>query len=115
MDSAGKDKDTDQTDSQLTPRADASGGEGRDSNAIYQKGELVARVVNPEIDAAAAQIRFEEIYQSEHLLLPDDCEFQGHRIVIRKIGYSTKVDRGSEGKGRILREVTAQILKANGK
>lgn len=115
MDSAGKDNDSGQADSQLTPRAEASGGAACEPDAIYQNGELVARVVNPEIDAAAAQIRFEEIYESEHLLLPDDCEFQGHRIVIRKIGYSTKVDRGSEGKGRILREVTAQILKANGK
>ncbi|MGH9469213.1 MAG: hypothetical protein ACRD1N_02590 [Terriglobia bacterium] len=85
-----------------------------ENDAIYQNGVLVARVAGPQIDLEAGQIRFEEIYRSEHLLLPDDCEFQGHRILIRKIEYSTKVDRGSEGKGRILGGVTAQILRADG-
>ena len=82
----------------------------REQDAIYQKGKLVARVLEPEIDADAREIRFEEIYNSDYLVIPDECEFQKYRIVIQRIAYATKVDRQLGHKGRILRGCVADIL-----
>ncbi|MGH9359076.1 MAG: hypothetical protein ACRD22_10940 [Terriglobia bacterium] len=82
----------------------------REDDAIYQNDRLVARVLEAEIDAGAKEIRFGEIYNSEHLLLPDDCEYQRYRIIVRKIAYASKVEKESIHKGRILRGVTAEIL-----
>lgn len=85
-------------------------GMKRDEDAIYQKGELVGRVLEPQVHSESKEINFLEIYNSDHLLLPDECEFQSYRIVVRKIGYATKVEKESLHKGRILREVKAEIL-----
>lgn len=82
----------------------------REDSAIYQKDRLVARVVEPEIDSDAREIRFAELYNSDYLLLPDECEFRQHRILIRKIAYATNIDRQEMHKGRILRGVKAEIL-----
>ncbi|HLI35687.1 MAG TPA: hypothetical protein VKW70_11620 [Terriglobia bacterium] len=82
----------------------------RENDAIYQRGQVVARVLEPEIDLESKEIRFGELYNSDHLLLPDECEFQQHRILVRKIAYATKVEKDSLHKGRILRGVTAEIL-----
>lgn len=82
----------------------------REEDAIYQKGRLVARVSQPEIDLSAGQIRFAEISNSDELVLADECEFQQHRILVRKIVYATKVERSAVHKGRILQGVTAQII-----
>lgn len=82
----------------------------REQDAIYQKGKLVARVLEPEVDADAKEIRFGEIYNSDYLLIPEECEFQKYRIVIQRIAYSTKVDRQLGHKGRILQGCVADIL-----
>ncbi len=82
----------------------------REQDAIYQRDRVVARVLDPEVDPEAKQVRFAEIYQSDELLLPDECEFQDYRILIQRIAHATKVDRGALHKGRVLRTVTAEIL-----
>ncbi len=82
----------------------------RESDAIYQNNQMVARAVGAETDAQAKSIHFAELYNSDYLLLPDECEFQNHRILIRKIAYASKVEKESVQKGRILRDVTAKIL-----
>lgn len=82
----------------------------RQEDAIYQKNRVVARVLGPEINLEAKQIHFTEINNSDELLLPDECEFRQHRIVVRKIGYATKVERHSLENGRILQDVKAEIL-----
>lgn len=82
----------------------------RESDAIYQKGRVVARASGAEIDLSAGVIRFAELFNSDELLLPDDCEFREHRIVVKKIEYSTKVERSAMHKGRILQGVTAKIV-----
>lgn len=82
----------------------------REDDAIYQDNRLVARVLEPQINSDAKEIRFAEVFNSDTLLLPDDCEYQRYRIVVRKIGYASKVEKESAHKGRILREVTAEIL-----
>lgn len=91
-------------------KAQSATGIKREEDAIYQKGELVGRVLEPQVHSESKEIHFLEIYNSDHLLLPDPCEFQMYQIVIRKIGYATKVEKESLHKGRILREVTAKIL-----
>lgn len=79
---------------------------GREADAIYQKDQAVARVVEPQINLEAGEITFAEVYNSDELLLPDECDFQRHRILVRKIGYSAK----TEQRGRIMRDVKAEIL-----
>ena len=82
----------------------------READAIYQSDRVVARVIEPEVDLEAKEIRFSEIYRSDELLLPEECEFQNYRILIQRIAYATKVEKDAAGKGRILRGVTADVL-----
>jgi len=82
----------------------------REDDAIYQNGRLAGRVLEPEVDSDAKEIRFGEIYNSDGLLLPEECDFQRYRIVVRKIAYASKVEKDSLHKGRILRGVKAEIL-----
>jgi hypothetical protein len=90
--------------------AEPKGTSERRSDAVYQGGEVVAQVLGSEVDAEAKTIRFSELLNSDRLLLPDECEFQAYRIIVRKIGYATREEKQSLHKGRILRDVTAEIL-----
>ncbi len=79
-------------------------------DAIYQDGELVARVLNAEVDLDARVIRFGEIYQSDRLLLPDECEYQKYTVIIQRIASATKAEPTAMEKGRVLKGVIAEIL-----
>ncbi len=81
----------------------------REENALYQQGKVVGRVVDPEIDEANRKIRFKEINGSDTLLIPDECEYQKYRIVIDKVASATKEGAEALQKGRILREIEADI------
>jgi hypothetical protein len=83
----------------------------RPADAIYQNDQLVARVVGAEVDLATKEIRFQEIYNSDYLLLPHECEFGQFTIMVQRIGLASKIERGSEHKGRVLKEVVAEILR----
>ena len=87
----------------------------RDDTAIYQWSfhhgdQQVARAVKPEIDEAAKRVKFMEITHSDLLLLPDECHFQKYKLEIDTVGDATKIDKTEPEKGRILRQVTAQII-----
>ena len=84
--------------------------QGREQDAIYQNNRRVARVINPEVDTEAKEIRFLEVYDSDLLLLPEECEYQKYRLVVRRIGYASKVNKEEPHKGRILRNVAAEIV-----
>ncbi len=92
------------------PETTASPSSQRDANGIYQGGRRVARVTEPEIDLEDKQIRFSEIYGSDDLLLPEECEFQKYRILIQSITWAAKIDRVNPDKGRVLKGVVADIL-----
>ncbi len=79
-------------------------------DGIYQKHKLVGRVLDPEVDLEAKELRIAEIYNSDELVIPDECEFQKFKILIQRIAFATKVDRAEPHKGRILRVVSADIL-----
>lgn len=79
-------------------------------DALYQKGRIVARVVNAEVNEPAQAVHFEELYNSDDLLLPEEAEFQKYRILVKVIDSATKIDRDALHKGRVLRGVTAKIL-----
>lgn len=91
-------------------QAGPSSSQNREPDAIYQNGKLVARVVESEVDQEAQEIRFNEVRDSDHLVLADECEFQKYRIIIKKIAFATKVDRQPGQKGRTLAGCTAKIL-----
>lgn len=87
----------------------------REDTAIYQwsfhHGErLVARVVKPEVDESAKQIRFLEITHSDLLLLPNECHYQKYKLEVDTVGDAVKIDTAEPEKGRILRDVTAHII-----
>jgi hypothetical protein len=82
----------------------------REKDALYQGGRIVARVSDTEIDLEAKEVRFGEIFNSDDLMIPDECEFQDYRILIQRIGYATKIQRGEEHKGRVLRGVRCDLL-----
>ena len=86
----------------------------RDDDAIYQWSfhhgdQLVARVVKAQVDESSKRVTFMEITHSDLLLLPDECHFQKYTLEIDTVGDAIKVDKSEPEKGRILREVTAQI------
>lgn len=82
----------------------------REDDAIYQDGRLVARVLDPQVSTESREIRFGEIFNSDDLLLPDDCEFRNYRILIQHVGFASKEERGAAHKGRVLRGAVAEIL-----
>src|SRR5579863_925392 len=86
-----------------TPQAAAA----REQNAIYQGDRIVARVEEVEVDMDAKELRVGEVYESDKLMIPEECEYQKYRILIQRIGYATRVDKVSPHKGRILRNVVA--------
>lgn len=91
-------------------QAGHSGSGNREQDAIYQEGKLVARVVEPDVDLDAKEIRFDEVIDSDHLMLAEECEFQKYRIMIQKVAFATKVDHRPGRKGRTLAGCTAEIL-----
>ena len=82
----------------------------REQDAIHQNGKLVARVVNPDVELESKQVHFEEIVDSDHLVMADECEFQKYRIMIQKVAFATKVDHREGRTGRTLAGCTAEIL-----
>ena len=82
----------------------------RQNDAIYQNGEQVARTIQAEVDLESKEIRFGELYESDPLLLPDECEYQKYRILIRKVAFAASLDKNAPHKGRVLRGVIAEII-----
>lgn len=82
----------------------------RETDAIYQRGKVVGHVADPEVDLESREIRFGEICGTDHLLIPEECEFQKYRILIQKIAFATKVDHRPGHEGRTLAGCTAEIL-----
>jgi len=96
---------------EATPKPSSSSGpQPCEGDVIYQNGRVVARVAGPQVDREAREIRFAELYNSDELLLPDECEFQKYTIMVQRIAHATKVDKGAPHKGRVLRNVVAEIL-----
>jgi len=85
-------------------------GKERELDAIYQGNRIVARVLEPEVDTEAKEIRFSEVINSDELMLPEECEFQKYRILIQRIAYASKVNKEEPHKGRVLRGVVADLL-----
>ncbi len=99
------------TEAPKTPApAGAPAPKQREQDGIYQNNRRVARVNDPQVDADAKQIRFDEVYDSDLLLLPDECEYREYRIMVQGVEYASKVNKEEPHKGRILRGVTAEIL-----
>lgn len=94
-----------------TPASAAAQAAGeREPDALYQGNKLVARVEHAEVDMDAKEVRLGEVYESDHLMIPEECEYQKYRILIQRIADATKVDKLSPHKGRILRGVVADIV-----
>jgi hypothetical protein len=82
----------------------------REPNAVYQGERVVARVLNAEVDLEAKEIHFEELYESDYLMLPEECEYQRYKIMVQRVAYATKAQAGAAQRGRVLKGVVADIL-----
>lgn len=82
----------------------------REPDALYQNGRLAGRVIAYEVDEVGKEVRFDLIESTDDLLLADEFDFQKYNLIVRKVGYATKVARELPHKGRILRGVVAEIL-----
>ncbi len=82
----------------------------RQDDAIYQGNKLVARAVGAEVNNQSREITFREIRNSDHLLLPEECEFQKYRIMVQRVEYASRIDKERPEDGRVLRGVVAEIL-----
>jgi hypothetical protein len=102
------------------PEASANAGSGvlqsvaPQDDTIYQNGQPVAKTLEVEVDLQAREIRFGELYESDRLVLPDECEFQKYNILIQKIAFASRLDTSAPHKGRVLRGVVAEILRYKG-
>lgn len=93
------------------PAAASDGRAGKyEEDAIYQEGKIVARVLEPEVRDNAHEVHFAEIYSSDDLMLPEECEFQKYRLMVQRVEYASRIDKQAPDKGRILRGVVAEIL-----
>jgi len=81
-----------------------------EEDAIYQDGKVVARVVEPEVRVNDREIHFAEINDSELLMLPEECEFQKYRLMVKRIEYASRIDKRAPQKGRVLRGVVTVIM-----
>ena len=90
--------------------AESASSDARPENAIYQRGREVAKAADARVDSETREIHFGEIYQSDELLIPDDCEFREYRILIQMVGFATRQEIGAAHKGRVLKGVVAEIL-----
>jgi hypothetical protein len=81
-----------------------------EEDAIYQDGKIVGRVLGAEVRSANSEIHFDEINDSEILMLPEECEFQKYRLIVKSIEYASRIDKSAPKKGRVLRGVVAEIL-----
>ena len=81
-----------------------------EDDAIYQNGKIVARAVGVELRSASSEIHFDELNDSELLMLPEECDFQKYRLIVQKIEYASRIDKTDPKKGRVLRGVIAEIL-----
>jgi len=88
-----------------------SPGLTRLDDGIYQDGQLVARTLEAEVDLEGKEIRFGELYESDRLLLPDECEYKKYSILIQKVAFAGRLDRSAPHRGRVLRGVVAEILR----
>jgi hypothetical protein len=82
----------------------------REDDALYQNDRIVGRALDARVDHEAREIRFAEIFGSDELLLPEDCEFRNYRVLIQHVGFASREERGAAHKGRVLREAVAEIL-----
>jgi len=90
--------------------ANTGPGDARQVDAIYQNDQPAAKALEVEVDLKAKEIRFGELYESDRLLLPDECEYQNYRVLIRKVAFATRLDKNAPHKRRVLRGVVAEIL-----
>ena len=101
---------SEETKAPATATAPAGQAAKYEEDAIYQNGKIAARVSGAEIRSNSSEIHFDEINDSEHLLLPEECEYQKYRLIIQRIEYSSRIDKTAPQKGRELRGVVAEIL-----
>src|SRR5712692_8856634 len=92
------------------PEQKASSPGQREPDAIYQNDRVVARAADAEVDLEVKEVRFGELYQSDYLSLPEECEYQNYKIIVQRIAYATKVAPGAAHSGRVLKGVVAEIL-----
>jgi hypothetical protein len=95
-----------QTSGAHTPQPSSS----REQEALYQGNRIVARVLEAEVDMEAKEVQIGKIYESDQLMIPEECEYQRYRLLIQRIAFASKDEKDGPHRGRILRGVIADIM-----
>lgn len=82
----------------------------REDNAIYQNGELVARIEQPVIDEAKRSIQFAEIFQSHNLNLEAEFEFQKWRLKFKSAQMLVGLNASVPHKGNMILKAVCEIV-----
>lgn len=82
----------------------------REQDALYQGDRVVARVLEAEVDMEAKELRIGKIYESDQLMIPEECEYQQYRLLIQRVAFASKDEKDGPHRGRILRGVIADIM-----
>ncbi len=81
----------------------------RENNALYQNGELVARVERPVVDEAQRSVQFAEIFQAHNLNLETEFEFQKWRLKFKSAEMLIGLDASAPHKGRMILKAVCEI------
>jgi hypothetical protein len=81
----------------------------REKDALYQKGAVAARVTGAHVDEEKAQIKFDEISQSNSLDLATEFEFQKWTLQFQSADTLTMLNVAAPQKGRIITQAVCRI------
>ena len=82
----------------------------REQDALYQGDRIVERVLEVEVDMEAKEVRIGKIYESDGLMIPEECEYQQYRLMIQRIAFASKDEKVGPHRGRVLRGVITDIM-----
>lgn len=82
----------------------------RESNGLYQNGQLVARVEGAVVDEPQRIAQFAEIFQAHNLNLETDFEFQKWRLKFRSAEMLIGLDASAPHKGRMILKAVCEIV-----
>jgi hypothetical protein len=86
----------------------------REKDALYQNGQIVARIINANVRENEAKVFFEEIYKSNDLDLGSEFEFQKYRLRFQSAETLTMINVSSPQKGRIIEKAACEIISERG-
>ncbi len=81
----------------------------RDRDALYQDGQIVARVRGARVEESESEVRFEKVYKSNDLDLEAEFQFQKWRLRFRSADTLTMLNTAAPQEGRTITKAVCEI------